>query len=208
MNYEIHRAFPTAIGIAKLDQEFCEPLKPLKGIGQYEDLNEQKDYFNILDRLPDLKKKFIKLFTDYINSSILNTPNQEYTITSSWITENNTGRAMTRHNHFNSYYSSVFYFDKVLKEHPPLSFERPEIARGFWVPPIYKSENESFGFVSNALSFRIEEGLIYFFPSHIYHSHEAFEPTEVPRKSLACNYIPINKFGRDDSTLDTRRIHG
>ena len=110
---------------------------------------------------------------------------------------------MERHKHVNSYYSSVFYFDKVSKEHPSLKFDNPRMPEGFFVEPLRTT-------LSNCRSFAapLEEGLIIFFPSYLYHHHKGYEPTEVIRKSLACNYIPIGMYGEGDSTLDTRTIHG
>ena len=200
MNYQIIPAFSTPIGITKLSQEFCEPLKKLKGMEQSR--VESNDFF-VLDKLPNLKKKLIKLFSNYINLKILHTPAQQYTITTSWITVNKTGEPMDRHKHVNSYYSSVFYFDKVSKEHPPLSLESERSENGFYVQPLRINE-----FNCSSYQAPIEEGTIIFCPSHLYHYHPRYEPTDVIRKSLACNYIPIGMFGQFDSTLDTRQIHG
>ena len=202
MNYQIKPAFATPIGVTKVSQELCEPLKQFKGMEQGISEEEERDFY-VLDKLPDLKKQLTKVFSDYINLKILHTPNQEYTITTSWITENRSGAPMERHCHVNSYYSSVLYYDKVVKEHPPLILEPPNHQpRGFFVPPnVVNAYNYA------DLSFPIDEGLLLFFPSHIYHYHDSFI-SKVPRKSLACNYIPINKFGKYDSTLDTRMIHG
>ena len=201
MKYQILPVFSTPIGITKVSQEFCEPLKKLKGMNQGEQTDNSNFY--VLDRLPDMNKKLIKLFSDYINLNILHTPAQQYTITTSWITENANGDDMERHKHVNSYYSSVFYFDKVSKEHPPLCLESLNPDDGFWLEPRRMTE-----YNTRTIELPIEEGLIIYFPSYLYHFHPGWEPTEVPRKSLACNYIPINQFGRFDSTLDTRRIHG
>ena len=111
---------------------------------------------------------------------------------------------MERHCHVNSYYSSVLYYDKVVKEHPPLILEPPYASppNGFFVKPNVIND---YSYADQV--FPIEEGLLLFFPSQLYHYHDPFI-SKVPRKSLACNYIPINKFGNHDSTLDTRRIHG
>ena len=201
MNIEVLPAFTIPIGVAKLGPEFCEPLKKFKGIEQF-GVNEESDFY-VLDKIPDLKRKLIKLFSAYINLKILHTPNQEYTITTSWITENKTGNPMGSHNHCNSYYSSVFYFDKVSKEHPALVLENPKLSEGFRVEPLRTTPLNS-----KAYQAPLEEGIIIFFPSYLHHSHGGYEPTEVIRKSLACNYIPIGMYGEGDSTLDTRRIHG
>ena len=203
MNYQVRPVFATPIGVTKVSQQLCEPLKQFKGMEQGIEEGEERDFY-VLDKLPDLKKKLTKVFSDYVNLKILHTPSQEYTITTSWLTENRTGYAMERHCHANSYYSSVLYYDKVVKEHPPLILEPPNNSqpRGFFVPP---NVINAYSYADQA--FPIEEGLLLFFPSHLFHYHDPFT-SKVPRKSLACNYIPINKFGNNDSTLDTRRIHG
>ena len=56
MNIEILPAFTIPIGVVKLGPEFCEPLKKYKGIEQFD--------FYVLDKIPDLKRKLIKLFLD------------------------------------------------------------------------------------------------------------------------------------------------
>ena len=200
MKAQILPTFATPIGLVQLSDEVCKPLKKLKGMehGVSKELN-----FNILDKTPKIKKELTQLFSGYINENILRTPKQEYAITSSWITENNTGASMARHNHKNSYYSSVLYFDEVDSEHAPLSFESPVNETGFYVEG--KEPN-----LFNASEFFVppNKGLIIFFPSYLFHYHRKFTPTKVPRRSLACNYIPINQYGLWDSSLDTRKLHG
>ena len=204
MNYKIIPAFAEPLCVTKLDEEFCKPLKKLKGMQQnIPENDENRINFNILDKVPKVKNKLIKVFSDYINQHILNTPDQKWTITASWITENSNGYQMNRHNHRNSYYSSVFYFDEVADEHPPLILENPLHKTGLFVeaqvPNVYSGDN---------FAAPITEGTILFFPSHIFHFHPSFVFNKVPRKSLACNYIPIGKYGRYDSSLDTRKLHG
>ena len=124
MNYEIVPAFAVPIGIARIHQKFCDPLKKFKGLDQKDMIREDEDY-SVLDKVPEVKKELTRVFSDYCNNQILNTPEQEYTITSSWITENQTGSDMKRHCHKNAYYSSVLYFDTVVDEHPSLQIENP-----------------------------------------------------------------------------------
>lgn len=201
MNYNIIPAFAEPLCFTKLDEEFCNPLKKLKGMKQGANYNPED--FNILDKAPRVRDKLIKVFSDYINKHILHTPEQEWTITSSWITENTNGSQMGRHHHRNSYYSSVFYFDEVAAEHPPLILENPFGKSGFFVHP-----NNPNVYCGGDFFCPMAEGTILFFPSHIFHYHQSFMVNKIPRKSLACNYIPIGKYGNCDSTLDTRRIHG
>lgn len=201
MNYQIFPAFAVPIGTAKLDKDCCEPLKKLESVPQ----SATKDHEVLYDQLskePEVKKVILDVFTEYING-VNGTPEQEYKITTSWITENNDGSEMTRHRHFNSYYSSVFYFDEVADEHPPLVFDNPLDKGGFFTNPQRLTT-----YTNTFFDAPIMEGLILFFPSYIYHHHRPFEFKKVPRKSLACNYIPIGKIGQFDSSLDTRTLHG
>ena len=202
MNTQIVPTFAVPIALAELEEKIYKPLKKLKGMEQGDQSHENDD-FNILDKVPDTKNKLIKIFTDYINENINYTPDQEYTMTSSWITENNTGAPMTRHNHKNSYYSSVLYFDKVADSHASLQFENPLDRSGFYIESLRPNI-----FSANQLDVPIKKGLIIFFPSYLFHFHGPFQPNGITRRSLACNYIPINKYGPNDSSLDTRTIHG
>ena len=198
MNYEVVPAFSVPIGIAKVDHELCEPIKNFKGIAQ----GVKGLDFNVLDKAPEIKQELIKIFTDFMNLHVLNSSEQEYTITTSWITENNSGASMTRHNHKNSFYSSVLYFDEVTQDHPPLLFENPFNNSGFYIE--IKNPNQ---FTGETFTAPIAKGLILFFPSYMFHFHQPFMPTNISRKSLACNYIPIGKYGISDSSFDTRKIH-
>ena len=200
MNYDIMPVFAEPLCITNIEEEFCKPLRKLKGMAQE---NTENKNFNVLDKLPKVKNKLIKVFSDYINLHILNTPEQRWQITTSWITENTNGSQMFRHNHLNSYYSSVFYFDEVAEEHPPLILENSLRSSGFWVSP--KAPNIYSG---DDFMAPMHKGCIIFFPSYIFHYHHPFVFNKIPRKSLACNYIPIGRYGDYDSSLDTRRIHG
>ena len=202
MNAQIVPTFAIPIGLVELDEKVYKPLRKFKG--NENGLTKEEDLdFNILDKVPEIKKEFTKIFQSYINENVLKTPKQEYAITSSWITENSSGAPMVRHNHKNSYYSSVLYFDKVVEEHAALTFENPIDVSGFHV----QGQEPS---IFTAVEFYVppKEGIIIFFPSYLYHYHRQFTKTKTPRKSLACNYIPINDYGVWDSSLDTRKLHG
>ena len=202
MNYEAIPAFVVPVGVTQLDKTFCDPLKSL--VPWNADIKEKDEtfVFNRLDDVPELKFKFLEIFSNYINQ-ILSTPNQEWSITSSWIIENTNGVAMVRHNHRNSYYSSVFYFSEVSEEHEPLKIESPINPPGFWVP-----EGKPNSFTGSDFTAPMTEGTIIFFPSYLYHYHNSYKATTIPRKALTCNYVPIGKYGEHDSVLDTKKLHG
>ena len=203
--FDVIPAFAVPVGITKIDKQFCEPLKDLVSINA--DMNaipeeEQTLIYDQLDKVPEVRDEILKVFTGFINQIILRR-RQDWAITSSWITENTNGVRMERHQHLNSYYSAVLYFSEVDKEHAPLKFESPLIRSGFWV------EEGMPNFYTGAdFTAPMEEGTILFFPSYLFHFHAPYKATKIPRKSLACNFIPIGKYGQFDSTLDTRKLHG
>ena len=202
MNYDVIPAFSIPIGVARIDRKFCDPLKKFKGLAQKDVIRGPKDYC-VLDEVPEVKKELLRVFSNYVNNEILDTPEQEYAITTSWITENHTGDAMDRHCHKNAYYSSVLYFDRVIKEHPPLKIENPIRTQDILVVP-----RKATIFTIEDFHAPMREGLILFFPSYLYHFHQSFKQTNVPRKSLACNYLPIGKYGGFDSSINSRKLYG
>tara|TARA_B100001027_G_C16264971_1_gene331494 strand:+ start:3032 stop:3646 length:615 start_codon:yes stop_codon:yes gene_type:complete len=204
MKYEVIPAFSIPIGVARIDRKFCDVLKNFQGLYQEnaQDIATEADY-SVLDKAPEVKKELIKVFSNYINGEILNTPEQEYTMTTSWITHNKVGNSMDRHCHKNAYYSSVLYFDTVVKEHAPLLIENPVRTQDIFVMP--KSANI---FTIEDYISPIRQGLILFFPSYLYHYHHPFKETNIPRRSLACNYLPIGKYGGFDSSINSRKLYG
>ena len=203
--FEVIPAFAVPVAITKLDKKFCDPLKDLVSINaDMKNTPEEKQtlIYDQLDKVPEVRDEILKIFTGFINQIILRR-RQDWAITSSWITENTNGVRMERHQHLNSYYSSVFYFSEVAKEHAPLKFESPLTYAGFWV-----QEGMPNFYTGADFTAPMSEGTILFFPSYLYHYHHEYPASKIPRKSLACNFIPVGKYGTNDSTLDTRKLHG
>ena len=203
--FEVIPAFAVPVAITKLDKKFCDPLKDLVSINaDMKNTPEEKQtlIYDQLDNVPEVRDEILKVFTGFINQIILR-KRQDWAITSSWITENTNGVRMERHQHLNSYYSSVFYFSEVAKEHAPLKFESPLTYAGFWV-----QEGMPNFYTGADFTAPMSEGTILFFPSYLYHYHHEYPASKIPRKSLACNFIPVGKYGTNDSTLDTRKLHG
>ena len=189
--------FAVPLGTTVVSQELCDKIKPLNGIVQGADT---KDYdFNVLKDSPEIKKELTDVFTIWVND-ILNVQSC-WTMTTSWITQNFTGKEMNRHNHLNSSWSAVLYFDKVDEQHAPLCFENPLLPFTTIGPFDYSTQKNLF----NCEDYTVppEERRIIFFPSYLVHKHREYIPTGIPRKSLACNFFPIGKYGIHDSTLDT-----
>jgi hypothetical protein len=188
--------FAVPLGTTTISQEICDKLKPLKGIVQ----SDPKDYdFDVLKDNPEVKKELTDIFTIWV-SDILNVKSR-WIMTTNWITQNFTGKEMRRHKHFNSAWSAVLYFDKIDQQHAPLCFENPLTSFTTIEPFDYHAEKNLFN--SDEYPVPLEERRIIFFPSYLMHKHQAYTPTVLPRKSFACNFFPIGKYGCLDSSLDT-----
>tara|TARA_R100001463_G_scaffold3564_2_gene14402 strand:- start:238 stop:888 length:651 start_codon:yes stop_codon:yes gene_type:complete len=202
--------FGIPLGMVNVSKEICNQLKPLRGITQFyqkppkskrEYEERLKDFnFNLLGDHPKLKQDITDVFSNWVNESY-NFPNQRWTMTTSWITNNPEGAPMARHRHFNCAFTGVLYFDKVHESYSQLELENPISPSDFF--PAQQGNTFS---VFNAPSFiaPLHEGLMLLFPSNIFHSHPAFKKVKKsPRRSFACNFVPIGKYGNSDSTLDT-----
>ena len=194
---ETDALFAIPCGTTRIPSEICDVLKTLEGSEQRQG---KTDVFNVLDEHSKLKRDITDIFSLWINT-LLGTKEQKWLMTTSWVTLNPDGSNMVTHRHFNCMYSGVLYFDKVEDTHPPLEFINPLQENGSFLldtPPDQKNV-----FNTDRMTAPIGEGQMIFFPSYIFHGHSAFEPNGTVRKSFACNFIPIGKYGRFDSTLNT-----
>ena len=190
--------FSIPLGTTLISQSICDKIKPLKGITQD---TAYDDAFNVLKNHPEIKQELTNTFVKWVNEALrLNT---EWVIISSWITENHTGVEMSRHSHKNSAYSGVLYFDKVEDNHSHLFFENPIYIFNTLNPQNFETPCNQYN--ANEFCAPIEERRMLFFPSYLFHSHPKFKAS-IPRRSLACNFFPIGKYGVHDSTLDTNLL--
>ena len=211
MNSQTAVMFGIPLGMVDVPKEICDQLKPLKGITQFyqKPPKSKREYkerlkdvnFNLLDKHPKLKQDITDIFTAWVNESHGYT-NQRWAMTTGWITNNPEGAAMARHRHFNCAFTGVLYFDKVQENQGRLVLESP-IRPSDFLPT---QRNHTFT-VFNAPLFNapLHEGLMLLFPSNLFHSYPAFKKVKgaPSRRSFACNFVPIGKYGTSDSTLDT-----
>tara|TARA_R100001463_G_C3474575_1_gene216255 strand:- start:98 stop:709 length:612 start_codon:yes stop_codon:yes gene_type:complete len=195
---ETDALFAIPSGITQIPSEICDVLKTLEGSEQR---SGKTDVFNVLDEYPNVKRDITDIFSLWINS-VLCTKEQKWAMTTSWVTLNPSGSNMVTHRHFNCMYSGVLYFDKVEETHPPLEFLSPLIDHSSFLLDTPIEERNVFN--TDRMLAPISEGRMIFFPSYIYHGHPDFKTSGTVRKSFACNFIPIGKYGRFDSTLNTQ----
>ena len=196
---ETDTLFAIPMGRTQIPSEICDVLKTLEGSEQK---HRRTDVFNVLDKYPRIKSELTHIFTLWVNS-LLGYEEQKWAMTTSWVTLNPDGSRMEMHRHYNCAYSAVIYFDKVDEGHPPLQFLNPiRLIDGSFHFNIPAGRENIFN--SSGASAPISEGTMIFFPAYLLHFHTNFQPTDIVRKSFACNFFPIGKYGRVDSTVDTQ----
>ena len=192
--------FAIPLGITTISPDICDVLKTLQGSTQKEG---RTNVFNVLDGHPVIKSDITNIFSLWANS-LLGTPEQEWSMTTSWITLNPDGDEMLTHRHYNCMYSGVLYFDTIDTRHPALEFISPLTEASSFLITTPDSKLNTYNLKTRQVP--INEGQMLFFPSYLLHGHPAFEPTDLVRKSFACNFFPIGKYGHYDSTIDTTWI--
>ena len=122
----------------------------------------------------------------------------DFMITTSWLTVTNQGQSSGFHNHKNSFWSGVYYYDEYDELVGDIQFYNPlRTFDNFELIPKKKT-------LANAIAIEIKpknKSLI-FFPSFLAHRVTTHH-SERPRHSIAFNIIPINHYGNDDSSYDT-----
>ena len=200
MNINTQIMFATPIGITTLPQELCDIFKPLKGQVQ---TNASTDpiYFDVLKDFPELKKEITNVFTKWVNNTY-NYPDQKWKMLTNWITDNPDGTPMRLHRHYNCSFSAVLYFDAIKNGEGNLILENPVDNSDF-----FPQNSHSTIFGNTEYTCPLFERLLIFFPSKIYHMYLGYKPSKKLRRSFACNFAPIGKYGSADSYIDTNWLH-
>ena len=201
INIETELIFGVPLGSTQIPTEICAQLKHCPSFNQHdgEGYNATPELYDVLQYNQRLKLSITELFTLWINNITGDTA-QKWVMTTNWVTENPTGRSMQYHAHTNCLYSAVIYFDEVEPEHPPLQLINPLASNiNLGIQTEFKHANQ---FGAHTYECPIQTGLMIMFPSFLTHGHPAFK-SDKNRKSFACNFFPIGRYGYGDSTLDT-----
>tara|TARA_B100000886_G_scaffold55874_1_gene34218 strand:+ start:144 stop:767 length:624 start_codon:yes stop_codon:yes gene_type:complete len=190
--------FATPIGYTELPIEVCDMFKPLKGLVQSKSSNNPK-YYNVLKDNEKLKQDLTDIFSLWVNNTY-NYPDQKWKMLTNWITDNPEGEPMRRHRHFNCMFSAVLYFDEVKDGEGNLILENPQDSSDFF--PTDGTQVTTI-FSNRAYTCPLQKGLLLFFPANVSHTYLGFKPAKKLRRSFACNFVPIGKYGIADSFMDT-----
>lgn len=149
--------------------------------------------FTILNKY-DYSKKIL---TDYFHKFIDEAFGYEckFRITTSWMTKIGKGESVHFHNHVNSIWSGVFYFDEYTDKSCALQFRNPIGAQS--PLSIGKCKNNV---MTKDVGIQPEQNLLLIFPSWIQHYSQPNEEKE--RCSLAFNFMPEGLIGQSDSSYN------
>ena len=156
------------------------------------------DIKRVLEYYPRIGNILLNRFKEY-SDEVLKYDNN-YMITTSWITNVDEGGSAQRHLHKNSLYSGVYYFQNDYPEGcAQLEFTSPVIQLSdFMVCP-----EESDCGVINSHSWTItpRPKLLILFPSYVNHQ-VLVHKNDKSRRSLAFNIVPLGSYGKGDSKYD------
>lgn len=181
-----------------LDSFFSE-VKSLK-FNKHESIygdtkSHTSDNFYVLDAFTEVKR-CIEMYVNYFKDNILGYSNTEVGITTSWITKTEPDGYSELHDHKNSWYSGVLYFDSIEDCGNLCITDTSKRIKLNNVP-------DELADTLNAETFMFapQKNNMVLFPSYLNHRISRNNSNQ-DRYSLAFNIFPTSKFGQNDSTLN------
>lgn len=161
--------------------------------------NYSSGTYKLLDRFPKIKTLFLDYFYSFKNT-VLKYEDTDFSITTSWGTKTKKNSSCALHNHTNSFFSGVYYFDDYSgEESGGLQFVDMNIK-----PSQFLVESSEFNvFNSPSWTIKPEKNTIVFFPSYLYHKI-ALHKSDIDRYSIAFNLIPTGRCGKYDSAMNIK----
>ena len=170
-----------------------------KNSGTKDQSSEISDSLYVINDYTELGIEIIKIFQQY-TIDVLKLKNQ-FTISTSWFTKMKPGDTCRFHQHHNSFYSGLYYFDDYEINSGNICFLNPLTPfNSFLIVPDDKQDCN----IHNSKEWQIQpkKNMVLYFPSYLEHSI-LYNTSKKPRYSLAFNLIPIGKYGVCDSTYNT-----
>ena len=149
-----------------------------------------KDKFILNDSRLKFFKNIIMHEFDEFKNSIMRLDDTTFEMTTSWMTKTPKGHFSTFHNHSNSMFSGVFYFD----DSSDIEFIDLSTRQFYAVPNQYNDYN------CDAYIIEPKKNMVIFFDSRLYHK-VAPNNLDATRYSLAFNFIPTSGIGQGDSQI-------
>jgi len=201
MTYKVEMLWPTPVYFNKLqsDKNDLDIAKTFK----YERMNSDNGNYtldkNVLDKMPTLKNKIENEFEKYVRDVLHINKNVNFKIINSWINIHKKGDWSQSHLHKNSCFSGVYYLN-VPEHSGNISFDKTIVLNNLSTSTISYDYDEANYINADKVKFKVEEGLVLFFPSTIYHNVDKSNSDE-ERYSLAFNFFADGLVGKDESVL-------
>lgn len=204
-NFEVLPLFSSPVCVTKVEEDLEYYYSRFKENYDFVDINAPNSNnvlftkrYHVLEDYPELKTILMKYFYQF-RDQVLKLNDSDFTITTSWVTKSSQGSFTHYHNHANSYYSGVLYFDRHVPE-ASITFSNFNTQQsGFMVQ--FPTEYNIFN--SEVWKINTEKNRLIFFPSYLYHQISPHEDSN-PRYSLAFNILPHGIYGHDDAHVKVR----
>lgn len=159
----------------------------------YSDVSSDKYIF--LNKVFKQLKKDITKEVNHFTKNILKY-NDKFIDTTSWLTRTKTNCKSDFHFHNNSMISSVFYLSAI----KDTFVINNVVQQGFeCIPYEWTKQN------CKETILTVETGDLIVFPSYLKHAIGLNKENKI-RYSLASNFIPVGKFGKNDSELHIKKV--
>ena len=184
--------FPRVCALYVLEEDLSE-LNKIKSFKfkKIDTGSHGTDSFKVLEYFPSIKKLVMEKFYEF-KDNVLSMNSTNFKISTSWGTKIEPNGMGGLHNHRNTYYSGILYWE---------TFEgsRLELVdlfkQGIMVMPDKWNDFNYQHFHLNTM-----KNNLFFFPSEIYHRITT-NTSQNTRYSLAFNIMPVGTFGHEDSTV-------
>ena len=200
----VHDLFPSTVTIIDLedvskyeDELFSNELLPKSQdfIAKNASVSSNK---TILDSNPEVKEIVQDAFNK-VKDEVLKLNNTSFEITTSWLVEINENGHGKPHQHRNSAYSAIVYFDDV-EEGGEITFSSVGVKPTSFLlmPTEYNTRT------SELFSIKPSKNKMIVFPSYLHHTVGLYVGSKT-RRSLAVNFFPSGLNGTGDSTMWTKQ---
>ncbi len=201
ISQEIYPLFPSTVLKLIIDDDFSEFEKKVKEL-DFQSITSSGSYCQeisidryILNKFPRERQIFLELFNTFYKENILKAYENKFEITTSWATRTIRGSYGQFHQHSNSMYSGVFYFEDA---DTPIEFESYNLAPR----QLSLTEPKEWNILnSKTWDFKPKKNQLLLFPSYLYHKigRNYRDPERI---SVAFNLFPTGKIGNMDSTVN------
>ena len=195
--FELIQLFPVCVPIIHVDENTDE-LKTYDGEFQtitYSSCSQSKD-LRVLERYPKTKKILLDYFRKFSNEVL--EYNSDYGITTSWLTRTKEGQSSNFHNHKNSFWSGVYYYDDYDGDVADIQFTNPLAIYNQYELNIVNPNiaNSNLSYITPSTNSLV------LFPSYLSHRIAEHQSKKI-RRSLAFDIVPVGGYGEYDSSYNT-----